>query len=46
MEIIEVGHEFYILATSALADQRTRVQKQSYTFAIFDRYGDIQPVGL
>jgi len=46
VEIIEVGHQFYILATSALADDRTRVLKHSDTFAIFDRYGDIQPVGL
>ena len=46
MEIIEVGNQFYVLAKSALADDRTRVLKHDDTFAIFDRYGDIQPVGL
>ena len=46
MDIIEVGNQFYILATSALADDRTRVLKHADSFAIFDRYGDIQPVGL
>ena len=46
MEAIEVDEQFYVLAKSALADDRTRVLKESDTFAIFDRYGDIQPVGL
>src|SRR5215468_10678557 len=46
MEIIEVGNEYYILAKSPLADDRTRVLKHGDTFAIFDRYGDIHPVGL
>ena len=46
MEIIEVGDQYYISAKSALADDRTRVLKHNDTFAIFDRYGDIQPVGL
>jgi len=39
-------NQFYILATSSLADDRTRVLKHNDTFAVFDRYGDIQPVGL
>ncbi|MBX7157441.1 MAG: amylo-alpha-1,6-glucosidase [Verrucomicrobiae bacterium] len=34
--------EFYILAESILADDRTRVLKYGNTFAVFDRYGDIQ----
>lgn len=46
MEIIEVGNQFYILAKSPLADDRTQVLKHGDTFAIFDRYGDIQPLGL
>src|SRR6266542_6067852 len=29
-----------------MADDRTRVLKQGDTFAVFDRYGDIQPIGL
>lgn len=45
-EIIKVKDRFYILATSPLADDRTRVLKHGETFAVFDRYGDIEPVGL
>jgi glycogen debranching enzyme len=45
-DIIRVQDVYYILATSALADDRTRVLKHGETFALFDRYGDIQPVGL
>jgi glycogen debranching enzyme len=46
VEVIEVGEQYYILAKSALADDRTRVLKRDDTFAVFDRYGDVQPVGL
>lgn len=45
-KIIKLGNEHYILATSALADDRTRVLKHGETFAVFNRYGDIQPIGL
>ncbi len=45
-DIIRVEGEYYILATSSLADNRNRVLKHGDTFALFDRYGDIQPVGL
>jgi glycogen debranching enzyme len=45
-EIIQVQDEYYILATSSLADDRTRVLKHGETFAIFDRSGDIQPLGF
>jgi glycogen debranching enzyme len=38
--------EYYILATSALADDLDRVLKHGDTFAIFDHYGDVKPVGL
>jgi glycogen debranching enzyme len=44
-EIIAVEDAYYILATSSLADDRTRVLKQGETFAVFDRKGDIQPIG-
>jgi glycogen debranching enzyme len=37
--------QFYILATSARIDDRTRVMKHGDTFAVFDRFGDIEPVG-
>ncbi len=45
-DVIRIRDEFYILATSSLADDRTRVLKQAETFGVFDRYGDIQPTGL
>jgi glycogen debranching enzyme len=44
-DIILVRDRYYILATSALADDRTLVLKRGDTFAVFDRYGDVQPVG-
>jgi glycogen debranching enzyme len=37
---------FYIVAPSPLADELTRVLKHGETFAVFDHYGDIKPVGL
>ncbi len=42
--IIRINDEFYIHAESSLVDDRTRVLKHGETFAVFDRYGDIQPV--
>jgi glycogen debranching enzyme len=44
--IIHVDNAYYVLATSALADDRRRVLKHGETFAIFNHYGDIQPIGL
>jgi len=44
-EVIRVKDQFYVLATSTLADDRTRVLKYGDTFAVFDRYGDIEPIG-
>jgi glycogen debranching enzyme len=44
-DVILVSDRYYILATSALADERTRVLKHDDTFAVFDRYGDIRTVG-
>ena len=43
-EIIRVNDQFYILATSPMIDDRTRVLKEGETFGVFDRYGDIQSV--
>lgn len=37
---------FYIQASSPLADDRNRVLKHDETFAVFDHYGDIKPIGL
>jgi glycogen debranching enzyme len=45
-DVIEVGQHFYIRASSSLADDRTRVLLNGDTFAVFDRSGDIQPVGV
>lgn len=45
-DIVEIEDRYYILATSSLADEQSRVLKQGETFAVFDRYGDIKPVGL
>jgi glycogen debranching enzyme len=40
-EIIRVNDAYYILATSTRVDDRRRVLKHGDTFAVFDRYGDI-----
>lgn len=45
-EIIQVEDEFYIAASSSLADDRSRVLKQGDTFAVFSRVGDIVSIGL
>ena len=45
-DIIQVENEYYIRATSSLADDRTHVLKHGESFAIYDRYGDFTPVGL
>ena len=45
-EIIKVAGEYYVLATSSLADDRRRIIKYANTFGVFDRYGDVQPIGL
>src|SRR3954463_14771235 len=45
-EGVSLHEQFYIQATSSRADDRTRVLKHDETFAVFDRFGDVQPVGL
>jgi glycogen debranching enzyme len=45
-EVIQVKDQFYILATSSRAGDRTRVLKQGESFAVFDRSGAIRPLGL
>jgi glycogen debranching enzyme len=44
-DIIRVADEYYVRASSALADDRTRVLKHGDTFAVFNRYGDIEALG-
>jgi glycogen debranching enzyme len=38
--------DYYILATNARADERTRVLKHGESFGVFDRAGTIRPTGL
>ena len=45
-DIIQIENEYYIRASSSLADDRTHVLKHGESFTVFDRYGDFQPVGL
>jgi glycogen debranching enzyme len=44
-EVIRIRDEFYIRSSSARVDVRTRVLKQGDTFAVFDRFGDIETFG-
>src|SRR3954453_14417047 len=45
-EGVSLHDQFYIQATSSRTDDRTRVLKHGETFAVFDRFGDVQPVGI
>jgi glycogen debranching enzyme len=45
-ELLSHHDKFYIQATSSRTDDRTRVLKHGQMFGVFDRYGDVQPVGL
>jgi glycogen debranching enzyme len=45
-DVIQVENQFYVLATSSLADDRTRVLKYGETFAVFNRWGDVESIGL
>ncbi|HTL55950.1 MAG TPA: amylo-alpha-1,6-glucosidase [Candidatus Limnocylindrales bacterium] len=45
-DVIQVQGKFYIRATASIADLGSRVLKQGDTFAIFDRHGDIRPLGF
>jgi glycogen debranching enzyme len=45
-EVIEVDKQFYILATSPRVDENVRVLKHADTFAVFDHFGNFQPLGL
>src|SRR5262249_27880978 len=44
-DIVRVEDEYYVRASSALADDRTRVLKCGDTFAVFNRYGNIEDLG-
>jgi glycogen debranching enzyme len=45
-DLIEIENQYYIRAQSSLADDRTLVLTRGDTFAVFDRYGDVQPTGI
>jgi glycogen debranching enzyme len=45
MNVIEVENKYYILASSALADQETVVLKEGDSFAVFNKHGDIHQIG-
>jgi glycogen debranching enzyme len=44
-DFLTLGQEFYIKAASSLADDRKRVLKYGETFAVFNRFGDIESAG-
>ncbi|MGE5208093.1 MAG: glycogen debranching N-terminal domain-containing protein, partial [Alphaproteobacteria bacterium] len=44
-EVIRVRDEFYVRSSSPRVDVRTRTLKQGGTFAVFDRFGDIETFG-
>ncbi|MGH9395497.1 MAG: amylo-alpha-1,6-glucosidase [Terriglobia bacterium] len=45
-DVIRVTDDYYIRATSALADDRTRVLKDNDIAAVLDRRGDIEAIGI
>jgi hypothetical protein len=45
-DVIRVKDQFYVLATSPFADDRTRVLKYGDTFVVLNRFGDIGSAGL
>jgi len=45
-DVIQINDQWYVLATSSRADDRTWVLKDGESFALFDRYGDIQHIGM
>jgi glycogen debranching enzyme len=45
-EVIQVHDQFYILAASSSAEEHRRVLKHGETFAVLDRFANIQRLGL
>jgi len=46
LDELGVTQQYYIAAGSSPSDYRTRVLKYGETFAVFNRYGDVEPLGL
>lgn len=44
MNLIEIENQYYILAASALADQKTIVIKEGESFAVFESHGNVYQV--
>jgi glycogen debranching enzyme len=44
-ELSRIKDRYYILATSSITDPYRLVLKQGDTFAVFNRFGDISPIG-
>ncbi len=44
-DILQVEDQYYVRATSSLADDRTRVLKYGKMFAVFNRFGDLEALG-
>ncbi len=46
MDQVSVAQPYYIASRTSPADARSCVLKYGKTFAIFDHYGDIEPIGM
>jgi glycogen debranching enzyme len=46
LDEVNISQQYYIATRSSPADERTRVLKYGEMFAVFDRYGDIEPLGM
>jgi glycogen debranching enzyme len=46
LDQVSVTQQYYIATKSSPSDDRTRVLKYGRMFAVFDRYGDIEPLGM
>src|SRR5271163_1851971 len=44
-DILQVEDQYYVRAISSFADGRTRVLKYGKTFAVFNRFGDLEALG-
>lgn len=45
-EVLRIKDQFYILASSSMAEETTHVLKHGDTFLLTDRHGDICPLGF
>ena len=46
MDEASITQQYYIATRSSPSDNRARVLKYGKMFAVFDRYGDIEPLGM